>query len=450
MALTATAFGGATANSNAADLNPGSLTSATGDRVVVVYTWFDTGTAASQAAGRVTSTPAKTFTKDAEFLSGSMGFAVYSWVSDGTTLTQINVAPTAGSSVGNVAGGTVKVHSDAGTVTYDSTTKGTGTDSTSPLAWSAGGAVSGTQIGFIGVVIDNGAAGAFTTSSGYTMLQEHGDGTTSLTNHEAYKVNETGTPSLSVAYSAAITAAAELFVSFKEPGGGTTPVTATRATTWNVRATVTASRATTWVTATAVSATRATTWVTGAAVTSTRATTWNTRSAISATRATTWNTVATVTASRATTWNTRTVVLATRATTWVTATTVTTTRSTTWNVASALTAVTATRATTWVTRAAVTATRSSTWVVASSMVATRATTWTTLASLSTTRATTWVTRQAVAATRATTWNVVAGAVIADPTLVYPVTFVTAPTTNTVTIAATPTLVDLVLSGNRVN
>jgi len=217
--ITATPFGGTTANTNAPDLYIGSRTTVSGDRVVVVYVWFDSGTAASQAAGTVTSTPAKTFTKDTEFLSGSAGIAVYSWVSDGTTLTKITCTPTVGSSVGNVGGCPVIVHSDAGTVTYDSGTKGTGTDATSPIAWSAGGAVSGTQIGFIGVVIDNGASGTFTPSSGYTMLQEAGDGTSTLTNHEAYKINETGTPSLSVAYSAAITATAEMFVSFKEPGG---------------------------------------------------------------------------------------------------------------------------------------------------------------------------------------------------------------------------------------
>jgi hypothetical protein len=220
MTLTATNFGGNTINGASGNLNPGSLVSAAGDRVIVIYAWFDGGGAAAQGAA-VTSTPAKTFVKDTEVFSTQKGIAVFSWVSDGTTLTQIALTPTAVGSVGSIGGGTVLVHSTVGTVTYDSTTKGSGTDAVTPLTWS-GGAISGTQIGLLCVAIDNGALGTFTTSSGYTDLNNYGDGSLSYTNLESYKVNETGTPALSVAYTAAISAALELFVSFKEPASGYT------------------------------------------------------------------------------------------------------------------------------------------------------------------------------------------------------------------------------------
>jgi hypothetical protein len=218
--ITATAFGGNTANAATVNINPGSATSSTGDRIVVVYCWSDSGNSASQNAGTVTSTPAKTFTKDTDFVgTTAIGLAVYSWVSDGTTLTQVALAPN-GTSVGGVGGTTIKLASGVGTVTYDSTTKGTGTDATSPLAWSAGGAISGTQVGLTLVGINNGADGTFTVSTGYTDAFNEGHGSLTLVHDYEFKTGETGTPSLSIAYSAAITSAKEMFVSFKEPASG--------------------------------------------------------------------------------------------------------------------------------------------------------------------------------------------------------------------------------------
>lgn len=219
MTITATAFGGNQSNAASGNINPGSLASSAGDLIVVFYSFFDNGTAATQAAGTVTSTPAKTFTKptNAEFERNALGLAVYTWVSDGTTLTQISVAPTAGTSVGGCGGTTIKLASGVGTPVYDSTTKGTGADITSPLAWSAGGAVAGTQVGLTGVIISNNASGAFTPSTGYTNAYNFGNGTLSIVHEYCFKTGETGTPSLSIAYSAAIIDAAELFVSFAEP-----------------------------------------------------------------------------------------------------------------------------------------------------------------------------------------------------------------------------------------
>lgn len=222
MTITPSAFGGNSVNASSGVLNPGSLTSAAGDKIVVAYAWFDAGAnSASQTGTPVTSTPAKTFTKVTDFVGTTpVGLAFYEWVSDGTTLTQVTVAPT-GSIVNGLAGTTLKLASTAGTVTYDATTKGTGTDATSPLAWSAGGAITGTQVGIHLCSIDNGSNGTWTPSSGYTNAFNNGNGASILPSITAYKAPETGTPSLSVAYTAAISSGKELFVSFKEPAATT-------------------------------------------------------------------------------------------------------------------------------------------------------------------------------------------------------------------------------------
>lgn len=83
-------------------------------------------------------------------------------------------------------------------------------------------------------------------------------------------------------------------------------------------------------------------------------------------RATTWNTKATVANARALSWDSRTVVSQTRSTTWnvsVALVAVTASRATAWNVLSSLTSVSALRATTWRVLARTSGTRSSTWGV---------------------------------------------------------------------------------------
>ena len=215
-------------SSNASSINfTNSVTSSAGDLVIVHYQWDDTGAPATQAAGAVTSTPAKTFTKDAEFTQASsinLGVAAYSWVSDGTTLTNINVSPTVGTSVVGTAGVTAKIASTVGTVTYDSTTKGTGIDAVTPFAWSAGGPVNGTQIGFTLCSVNNNFNGTWTPSSGYTEDFGDGAGSTGPVSEYAHKIGESGTPSLSVAFTGVgINGCVEMFISYKEPGGAVVP-----------------------------------------------------------------------------------------------------------------------------------------------------------------------------------------------------------------------------------
>lgn len=215
-------------------------------------------------------------------------------------------------------------------------------------------------------------------------------------------------------------------VEFLGAASGTTPVTATRSTTWDVLAAATTSRATTWDTLARTTPTRATSWDVRVAVTAQRSTTWNvdgTLAQVTATRATSWTTRQTVAGTRSTTWDVRREVTASRATTWDARTTISATRATSWDTASTIsralatswdvrTEVTAQRSTAWnvdSTRVTATATRATTWRVLARPAATRATTWDVRTLASNSRSTTWDVRTVVARQTATSWRVLRGA-----------------------------------------
>lgn len=278
------------------------------------------------------------------------------------------------------------------------------------------------------------------------------DGWMYVAHAEVLSGTASGAPVTTATVGSGDSAGQAVFILIREPDSGTTPVEADRDTTWDVLATVTATRATTWFTdgttppavysditggitnvnmplgpqfgpsTTPVSASRSTTWDVLAAVSQTRATTWDALARVTAaTRATTWDTVAQVTAAtrattwdalarvtptRATSWDVLARVTPTRATTWDVLSAATATRATTWNVASALTPVSASRATTWNVIGRITATRATTWDALARVTPTRATTWDVLARVTPARSSTWNVRSAVTpASRATTWRV---------------------------------------------
>lgn len=194
-----------------------------------------------------------------------------------------------------------------------------------------------------------------------------------------------------------------------------TGVTATRGTTWDALAPVTSTRATTWRTVARATGTRATTWDVLTPVSATRATTWRARAQVTSTRATTWRAQAQVTGTRATTWRARAQVASSRLTTWRVRSAVTAARSTTWNVASTLTTVVATRATTWGVAGRVTATRPTTWDALVRITTSRPTSWDTTTLVTASRGTTWRVRQQTTATRNTSWRVRSTATATRPT-----------------------------------
>lgn len=221
-------------------------------------------------------------------------------------------------------------------------------------------------------------------------------------------------------YSGAATAAASNATSYATPGTNsaglsnwylviqaatTTPVAATRTTSWDTLAPVGATRATSWDARVVVTATRATSWDATAALTASRSTTWDTRVVVAATRATSWVARAAVTASRATSWDVLAGTTSTRSTSWTARAAVTATRATTWNVDGTLATVTASRSTTWDVAAQVVAGRATSWDVHTTATGTRTTTWDTLTAAAATRVTTWDTTASVTATRATSWAV---------------------------------------------
>jgi hypothetical protein len=185
----------------------------------------------------------------------------------------------------------------------------------------------------------------------------------------------------------------------------TTPVSASRATTWRAMASIPVTRATTWAVKAAVASTRATTWRVAASIAGTRATTWKTAAQTGSTRATTWRVAARIIATRATLWDVLTGAVASRLTTWKTAARTTATRATTWRTAAR---ATSTRATTWDVAAApgqVVATRATTWEVAGSVTASRVASWDVLRSVTATRSSTWSVKASVERSRSTTWRV---------------------------------------------
>jgi hypothetical protein len=87
----------------------------------------------------------------------------------------------------------------------------------------------------------------------------------------------------------------------------TTPVSTSRSTSWNVRATVTATRSTLWDTLARVTKATSTSWRTLARTTATRATSWNVfkLGQVASSISTSWRTLQRVTKAISTTWTTR-------------------------------------------------------------------------------------------------------------------------------------------------
>lgn len=204
--------------------------------------------------------------------------------------------------------------------------------------------------------------------------------------------------------------------------GGTTPVTASRSTTWRalasststrgtawaVRTVATATRSATWSVLTPVTSARGTAWAVTARVAQSRAASWATLSATSSTRGTSWAADVQVTAQRGTIWGvagTLATITATRSASWSTGATVTNTRHAEWAVTSA---VSAARIASWSVNARVTAQRGTGWAVAGALVdvtAERGTAWATLTSTTAQCGTAWATLTVTEQARVASWDV---------------------------------------------
>lgn len=171
---------------------------------------------------------------------------------------------------------------------------------------------------------------------------------------------------------------------------GTSRITKTTATTWNVRARVAKTTATTFDVRSRVAKTTATTWNVRSRLAKTTATTWDVRSRVTKTQGTTWDVGGTL--SR---------VVKTQSTTWDVTGRPVKTQSTTWDVH---TRATKTTATTWDTRARLVKTTPTDWHVRARIGKTTATSWDVAARVAKAQVTSWDVLERLAKTTATTWD----------------------------------------------
>lgn len=211
----------------------------------------------------------------------------------------------------------------------------------------------------------------------------------------------TGTVTATSTASASTTAGA-VFIRIRE-GIAATQVTATFASTWNVRANVTATAANTWHIRNSQVATWASTWNLRAAVAQTFVSGWNIRAFTSRTFASTWNVRAGVQRTFADVWQIRNLVSRTYTADWNIRAAVVRALSSSWNVRAF---VVQGLANTWNVRSGVVRTLSGTWNIRASVIATSGNSWNIRNAIARNDACTWHIRNSVSDTsRISTWNI---------------------------------------------
>jgi hypothetical protein len=102
-------------------------------------------------------------------------------------------------------------------LSFVAATFATASDGTSSFDVTAAAAISGTQIGMYGATIDTGDSKAWTQPSGYTNIINQGNGISFLVSDAAYKLNETGTPTVGATGTfSPVAAGREVFATFQE------------------------------------------------------------------------------------------------------------------------------------------------------------------------------------------------------------------------------------------
>lgn len=196
-------------------------TSTSNSLIVVIGHHFNT--AGSSADGDVTDSNSNTYHLVTSLLGGgASGIAV--WYNNAGTrgashTVSLNGPGTAESNKLTV----IEVTGQDLTTPLDSTTFATNNDGSSPFAVTAAASISGNQIAIYGSTNDTngGPDGAWTPPGGYTGALEWGsDSTGGLVFFGGYKINETGTPTVSGSWGGTTANARQVFVTFKEAVGG--------------------------------------------------------------------------------------------------------------------------------------------------------------------------------------------------------------------------------------
>jgi hypothetical protein len=195
-------------------------------------------------------------------------------------------------------------------------------------------------------------------------------------------------------------------------GAGPALVSTTRSTSWNVAAplltAVSTTRITSWAICTPVSTNRATMWQVRSLTSATRSSSWNLLAPptpVTLTRATSWDVVGAVTLTRPTSWTVRALVTVTRPTYWSLRSSVTLTRDASWNVT---VAASISRATAWDIYRGVSTARTTSWYVEgpiTSVSLARSTGWVVYSRVSASRSTSWQADGRVSLSRIARWNI---------------------------------------------
>jgi hypothetical protein len=184
--------------------------------VVVGATFNATG---SPVNGDVTDNQGNTYTVGPGAYGGAGNEGLGLWYSNATTRGAghtVTFHPLSGApsdtniSVVEITG------QDLTSAVYDTTTKAAGTDGVSPYNITAAAAISGNQIAVYGAVVVAFANSAWTAPGGYSNIFNQPDAANFLGSDAAYKINETGTPTVGATRGEATTAGREVFATFKE------------------------------------------------------------------------------------------------------------------------------------------------------------------------------------------------------------------------------------------
>lgn len=232
MTITALHTDGATGGGAAGTATSGSWTSTTGSTIIVVGHMFSGGSSPGALAnGDCTDSKSNTYTlaPNSGIYTGtdSPGIAVY-----------YNIGGTRGASHTvtinpvNESGDTINIavlEIDGSNVVFHSGSAQHASDGTSPLAVTAAAALPSNAIAIVGATVDTGGTNAFGDPAGYTPIRAEADGANSLVSYAAYKIGESGTPTVSITNADTISAARETFVVFSDDGAsgssGTVAVT---------------------------------------------------------------------------------------------------------------------------------------------------------------------------------------------------------------------------------
>ena len=223
MALAVTHTAGSTATGTDS-ITVDTFASTAGSLIVVIGQFYNTS--GSAAGGNVTDNQGNTWQLAGSILGGASapGVAVYyqnAGTRAATHVVSLN-GPGAAESLNAQIIEITGQDSTSSTSAFDSTTIGTASDATSPFSVTAGAAISGNQIAIVGCCIDTGNNGTWAAPTGYTNISNLPNGGTDLVSESAYKINETGTPTPAswTWGGGGITAARQIFVTFKEASGG--------------------------------------------------------------------------------------------------------------------------------------------------------------------------------------------------------------------------------------